>query len=107
MGVMKMTITKYNYNESDTKKCMENILTRLEMTIDTVLDLQGFKHSSKDGWLGDAGDFNDWIECVIEFLEDIKKPIQTDLEIECNIEQFYNLVNFAKEDILKDICNVY
>jgi len=85
---------------------MKNYLNKLELTIDTILELQGFEHNTDNGWIN-ATDFNDWIESVIEFLDDCDETFQSLTQIEVNIAQFYILVEFAKVDILKNICKVY
>jgi len=85
---------------------MKNTLDKLDKTIDTVLDLQGFEYSSQ-GWETKANDYNEWVEAVMEFEDECDEIGINFSRFEMAQTQFNILVDYAKVDILKTICKVY
>ena len=88
---------------------LRNQLLKYELTIDTVLWLQGFKHNSKNGWLKGASVFNSWIKNEIDLLYELEDldSIKSEKDIEVMTCKVNDLIKFAEIDILKNLCKIY
>ncbi len=87
---------------------MKNNIEKFEATIDTVLDLQGYEHDSYKGWRDGAEDVNKFIEVLIELFEEFDTVSITTSQshFELMVLHYEKLIEFAKYDILKEICGI-